>query len=195
MFISRVEPQIIISQPLPKVEEPEKHLLPHEFNGTVLGWLGHYRKNQVLAFPCEYAFKRVHPDTYYIGSMHIPIFSDGGTILGIRKDTRKANGFGGFTEVGEHPSLTGKREIQEETGIEISGKVFFGGLYRDLDRHSLSFVYYSHELMTTSEALEKVSTNKEMDVEHSDYCTYAEGQSIMEHYPSIMVGDILGKEC
>ena len=82
-----------------------------------------------------------HPVT---GATIIPILPDGKIVLVRRKDTGKWGLPGGMIEWGEDVSATAKRELWEETGLEIITIQRLVGVYSQRDRdprlHSISIL-------------------------------------------------------
>ncbi len=82
-----------------------------------------------------------HPVT---GATIIPILPDGKIVLVRRKDTGEWGLPGGMIEWGEDVSATAKRELWEETGLEIITIQRLVGVYSQRDRdprlHSISIL-------------------------------------------------------
>ena len=80
-----------------------------------------------------------HPVT---GATIIPLLPDGKIVLVRRKDTGEWGLPGGIIEWGEEVSVTAKRELWEETGLELIAIQRLVGVYSKRDRdprlHSIS---------------------------------------------------------
>ncbi len=72
-----------------------------------------------------------HPLT---GVSIIPVLPDGNIVLIRRRDTGKWSIPGGFVDWGENISTTVKRELKEETGLELITMGRLIGVYSDMNR-------------------------------------------------------------
>jgi len=82
-----------------------------------------------------------HPVT---GATIIPILNNGDIVLIRRRDTRQWGLPGGIIDWGEQVSTTAKRELWEETGLELVTSPRLIGVYSQRDRdprlHSISIL-------------------------------------------------------
>ncbi len=82
-----------------------------------------------------------HPIT---GATIIPILPDGRIVLIQRKDTGQWGLPGGIVDWGEDVITTAKRELKEETGLELSNVRRLVGVYSSMERdpriHSISIL-------------------------------------------------------
>ncbi len=82
-----------------------------------------------------------HPIT---GATIIPVLSDGRIVLIQRKDTGRWGLPGGIVDWGEDVVTTAKRELKEETGLQLLKVRRLVGVYSSLDRdpriHSISIL-------------------------------------------------------
>ena len=105
-----------------------------------------------------------------------------------RKDTNQFATMGGFVMVGETIEETVRRELKEETGIELEKPPTLFGVYsdprRDNRRHTVSAVYAihldGHEHPVAADDIKEVKRIAMADIEKYEY--FADHKTILKDY-------------